>query len=282
MSETASPGKWRDLGARAGVAMLLLPAVVYLIWYGGVGYLALLVVAAGLMALEWCRLIYPENCKSLQTALHALTVLAVILGLMADHIALAIFIGLAGWALSVGLAWKPAAASFPWVWFGVPYLTLPIAALYLLRADPEYGLAAVIWLFVLIWATDTGAYFAGRIIGGPKLAPQFSPKKTWAGLAGGALLAGVASGFVSQFFNLPSGVTLGLLAALAAVISQGGDIFESAAKRRFGVKDSGSILPGHGGILDRVDGLIVAAVFCAALGLARAGFGHAGAGLLVW
>ncbi len=282
MNDTTSPGKWRDLGVRAGAAIALLPVVIFCIWYGGVAYLAMLILAAGLMSNEWCRLIYPERNRSLQTALHGLTVLAVILCLTLGLVATAWLFLVIGWGASVGFAWRSAPDSFPWAWFGMPYIALPMAALYVLRADSQYGLIAVIWLFAVIWSTDTGAYFAGRIFGGPKLAPRFSPKKTWAGLVGGALLAAVASGFITYYSGLPGGGKLAMLAALAAVISQGGDIFESAAKRRFGVKDSGAILPGHGGILDRVDGLIFAAVFCAILGLARGGFANAGAGLLIW
>jgi len=189
---------------------------------------------------------------------------------------------LIGWALSVTLAKRLDGNSLPWALYGLPYIALPIGALYLLRADPGYGLMATVWLFVIISATDTGAYFAGRLIGGPKLAPKLSPKKTWAGLFGGAGIAALTSIGVGYYFNLTSLFVLALVAASVAAFSQVGDIFESAAKRNFGVKDSSNILPGHGGILDRVDGLVFAAVLCAVLGILRAGVEAPGKGLMVW
>jgi phosphatidate cytidylyltransferase len=136
-----------------------------------------------------------------------------------------------------------------------------------LRAAPEGGRETVFWIFLLVWATDIGAYFAGRGIGGPRMAPRISPGKTWAGLAGGMVCAALAG----AGFGLLSGASrLGALAAMSAVlagVSQAGDLAESAVKRRFGVKDSGKIIPGHGGVLDRLDGLLFATTGVGALAL---------------
>ncbi|MFN7177641.1 MAG: phosphatidate cytidylyltransferase, partial [Thermaurantiacus sp.] len=128
----------------------------------------------------------------------------------------------------------------------------------------ELGFQLILWTMALVWATDILAYFAGRAIGGPKLAPRISPKKTWAGLGGGVLAAAAASALIGLAFGWSAPIALLLLAgALLAIVAQGGDLFESWLKRRQGVKDSGRILPGHGGVMDRVDGLVPVALVVA-------------------
>ena len=151
--------------------------------------------------------------------------------------------------------------STAWSWGGVAYVSLTCLSLIQLRS-PELGgsLPLLLYLLVVVWATDIGAYFAGRSIGGPKLAPRISPKKTWAGLAGGIIAAMAVGGILGFFFPFPeSFVQAAWLGALLAIISQMGDLFESWMKRQAGVKDSGNLIPGHGGILDRVDGFTFAA-----------------------
>jgi phosphatidate cytidylyltransferase len=150
-----------------------------------------------------------------------------------------------------------------------------------LRADEALGLTAVFFVFAVVWAADSAAYFAGRAIGGPRLAPAVSPNKTWAGLAGAVLAATIAGLVVAVVAGLP-GLAIALLSAALAVTEQAGDLFESAAKRASGTKDTGSLIPGHGGVLDRVDGLIVAVSVAALLGAWRGGFDQAAAGLLIW
>jgi phosphatidate cytidylyltransferase len=147
---------------------------------------------------------------------------------------------------------------------GVIYVGLPALALVWLRNHVPGGAEHVLWLFLVVWATDIFAYFAGRSIGGAKLAPSISPGKTWAGLYGGMAGAGLTGGVVALAFGAgfwPASV----LAALLAVVAQIGDLFESALKRRAGVKDSGHLIPGHGGLLDRIDGLVFAAPLFAAV-----------------
>lgn len=148
-----------------------------------------------------------------------------------------------------------------WVVAGFLYALLPALALLWLRDRAPQGLELVFWVFIVTWTTDIGAYFAGRAIGGPKLAPSISPNKTWAGLAGGMISAALAGWAWTEYAMLPS--SLIWLAPAFAAAAQGGDLFESWLKRRAGAKDSGSILPGHGGILDRLDGLVVVAVLTA-------------------
>lgn len=153
-----------------------------------------------------------------------------------------------------------------WALAGIVYVALPVAALLWLRHDALWGLATVLWLFATVAAVDTGAYFAGRSIGGPKLAPLISPNKTWAGLGGGIVAAGLC-GLIAAIILGTDILAAVIFSMILAPVSQIGDIAESAVKRYFGVKDSGSILPGHGGILDRIDGLVAAAVFVAAVRL---------------
>jgi len=169
-----------------------------------------------------------------------------------------------------------------WRYFGVVYVSVPPIALVLLREDPVHGIAAIVLVMLMVWAADTLAYFAGRIIGGPKLAPAISPKKTWAGLIGAMAGSALAALAVVKALGLPSPFILVLIAALLAIVEQAGDLFKSAMKRQYGVKDSGSLIPGHGGVIDRVDGLVAVATAAAIIGAFRAGVENAGAGLLVW
>jgi phosphatidate cytidylyltransferase len=155
-----------------------------------------------------------------------------------------------------------------WVALGIVYIGVPVAAILWLRDQDR---ETAFWLLLVVWATDIMAYTAGRLIGGWKLMPQVSPKKTWAGLIGGVIGAAIVGGLVADGLHLA--IDAWLLAAASAVlalVSQAGDLFESAVKRHFHAKDSGALIPGHGGILDRIDGLMAAApaaaVFCLLLG----------------
>lgn len=161
--------------------------------------------------------------------------------------------------------WGPA-------WYIGGFLYAAIAALALLwireRADNADGLRLVLWVFIVVWSVDIGAYFTGRAIGGPKLAPSISPGKTWAGFYGGVASAALLGGAWVLYSEL--NLVLLLLAPLFAAVAQGGDLFESWMKRRAGVKDSGDWLPGHGGVFDRVDGLLPVAILTAIAAMAGA------------
>lgn len=163
-----------------------------------------------------------------------------------------------------------------WLLLGVAYALLPMAALIWLRLDPDVGRATIYWLFVVIWAADTGGYVFGRLIGGPKLAPRISPNKTWAGLLGAVVLAGVAGTGTGLVLDRGSLLPITVASGILGGLGQAGDLAESWLKRRFGRKDSSNLIPGHGGLMDRVDALVVAAVAVAAVSLA------AGEGMLAW
>ena len=156
---------------------------------------------------------------------------------------------------------------FGWQVAGFMYALVPALALLWIRERSPVGLELLLWVFITTWSVDIGAYFAGRTIGGPRLAPAISPNKTWAGLIGGMLAAALFGGLWAWLLQLPS--ILILLAAPFAAAAQGGDLFESWLKRRAGLKDSGDWLPGHGGALDRLDGLIVVAILTAAAMIAE-------------
>jgi len=244
------------LQTRVLSALVLLPVVLGALYAGGLGFALLLALAAVLMAREWDRLTGGAGSGLLgsASALGLLVVLA--LG----------YYGHAGWAL---LALLPVVLvlaglsrldgrSMIWPVLGLFWLGLPCLALLWLRMG-DNGMLAVSWLFLAVWSCDTGAYFAGRSIGGPKLAPRISPKKTWAGLLGGMFLAAAASALLAFVLEQKDVAQFAVLGALLALISQCGDLAESALKRHFDVKDSGALIPGHGGILDRVDGVLLAA-----------------------
>jgi phosphatidate cytidylyltransferase len=280
MSEAPSvaKGKWADLGVRATSALILIPAVLLDIWMGGVWFELFMALLGLLMAHEWTNIVHQRS--SSQFALHAAAVLCAALlpqdvGVLPT---LAIIVGITAIG-SVGNLYPDRDNSL-FAFAGIPYVALPVLALVLLRSDGVWGVHAIMWLMLVVWATDTFAYFAGRIIGGPKLAPVLSPKKTWAGLLGGMAGAALVSAIYAAYF-LPSWAALAGVAAALAIVAQLGDIFESALKRRYDMKDSGDLIPGHGGILDRVDGLVVAGVVAAIIGFARHSSSLA-EGLLLW
>jgi phosphatidate cytidylyltransferase len=270
---------------RIAAAAVLIPLVLAVVWLGGWWFAGLLALAGGLMAREWCAMVHAGSAP--QLALHLLAVLAavVVSGLYGG--AAATLCVAAIWLAAALHAWRTMpgprnGSRLFWAFAGVAYVALPVVALMSLRADPAYGLIAVVWLLVVVWSADTAAYAAGRGIGGPKLAPAISPGKTWAGLVGAAVGAALAGGLVGWLAGLPWLAPVVLIAGLLGVIEQLGDLFESLLKRHHGVKDSGAVIPGHGGMLDRVDGLVAAALAAVVIGLVNSGPQHTAAGLLLW
>lgn len=153
----------------------------------------------------------------------------------------------------------------------IVYSIAALLALLWLRHQPAYGRETIIWILACVWATDIGAYFIGSVAGGAKLAPSISPSKTWSGLVGGMCFSAVVSAACGLVFDAGGTFVLAATGLAIAMVAQGGDLLESAAKRHAGVKDSGRLIPGHGGLLDRIDGLIAVLVFVAAIRLALAG-----------
>ncbi|TXL76721.1 phosphatidate cytidylyltransferase [Vineibacter terrae] len=180
-------------------------------------------------------------------------------------VALATVLMVAEWRRMAGGRRRPG-----WLLFGYAYIALAVLAALWLRHDAQFGLMTFLWLLAAVWATDVFAFFTGRSLGGPRLAPTVSPSKTWSGLAGGVLAAALVS-VAFMAWSAASGLWLALWGALIAIVAQLGDLAESAAKRHFGLKDSGRLIPGHGGILDRVDGLLAGLLFLAAVRLLGGG-----------
>ncbi len=224
---------------------------------GGIAFWLLCVVLGLVMMAEWADLhAAPRDTKRLaQYALSVpLAIMMPVIGAGAGFLALGLLIGAAFFVVIVTRRQGLAA--------GVLYVGLPVMALLVIRRQEE-GVVFTAWALALVWACDIGAYAAGRAIGGPKLAPAISPNKTWAGLGGGVLAASLFALFLHWRYGLALRLTLATPAL--AVLAQGGDLYESWLKRRAGVKDSGTLLPGHGGVLDRLDGLVPVAPAAALL-----------------
>ncbi len=250
-------------------ALVLGPVALAAAWFGSWAFVALVAVAGGLLGWEWTRLVLGRwglggKLLSLVAALTAA------LGLLEPRAGLLLLL-LA--ALLLPWAQRRTDRSVLWLGGGVLYIGLPVLSLVWLR---QVGGETLFCLLLLVWATDIGAYAAGRTIGGPKLIPRISPNKTWAGLLGGMAAAALV-GFVSaRLLHQAAPLALAAFSAGLAVVAQAGDFGESWIKRRFGVKDSSQIIPGHGGVLDRVDGLLTTAPVVAAACLLYGG------GLLQW
>jgi phosphatidate cytidylyltransferase len=245
------------LAIRAGSAVVLAVPVVAIAFVGSPVFEAMVIVAAGVLVWEWCRLcaggswrrVFAVACGAVVAALTAASLVGT---------------GLAVALLAVGAAFVLAMTSGRlWPSVGPLYIGLPCLAFLWLRDDPIYGRDTVLWLLAVVWSVDIGAYAVGRLVGGPKLAPSLSPNKTWAGLLGGLAAAAIAGVAAAALGEVASASLLIAASVAVGAVAQGGDLFESWAKRRFGVKDASRLIPGHGGLLDRVDGLMAASLLSA-------------------
>jgi phosphatidate cytidylyltransferase len=266
----------RNLLMRVAAALVLAPIAIAVAWAGGWLWTGLVTLAAIGLYVEWLMIIgAAQTTRVVAAGIIALGVAGLCLALGRLDLALAVLmLGLAGVALlSTQLR--------GWAATGFCYAAAAELASVLARLDATAGFVALIMVLLIVWVTDIGGYFAGRGLGGPKLWPRVSPKKTWAGAIGGFIASlAIAAGFASFGFGKMG--PLLLLGAALSIASQLGDLFESAVKRRFGVKDSSHIIPGHGGLLDRLDGFVAAIVLAALIGLLRGGVDGAGRGLMVW
>ena len=265
----AAPG--RELLARvvSAVALALIALVGAL--FGGWAAATVIAIVLAIVHLEWANV--TDHSPWPTAVFTAGLVIAIAMFTMGLHV---------GGLTIVALAILAAAATWDvWRPLGVLYTSLLGFGLLALRLSPDAGLAAVLFVLAVVTATDTGAFFVGRRIGGAKLWPRVSPNKTWAGAIGG-LIAGVIAGFVAlALLGVPVSPPLAAIAVVLSIAAEAGDLFESFVKRQFGAKDSGRLLPGHGGLMDRVDGLAVAAGLAAMIGWFHAG-ADIGRGLLAW
>ena len=228
--------RWRDLGLRARWALLLASVALIGVWLGGIAFVLLVAAVTFGLTVEWVQM---WRGPSQGTGVEARARLILALGL--------------------------------------GYIAVAAASLLWLRADPRAGLANTVFVLAVVWLSDIGAYLVGRAVGGAKLAPRISPGKTVAGAVGGLIAALLAGAVVAVLLPRPTFVINAAIAAIVlGVVAQAGDLLESFAKRHFGVKDSGRLIPGHGGLLDRLDALLAVAPVAALLALAQ------GRGVVLW
>jgi phosphatidate cytidylyltransferase len=264
-----------DLRMRVASSAVMVVLAIAAVAVGGWPFVLFWTAAAVIIAWEWTSIVAGDARLALAGAVAALIAAAAAAG---SGAALGALGALAAGALAVAAL---APRQRLWSAAGVLYAGILVLAPTLLRQDAVHGAAALFFLFAAVWATDILGYFVGRAVGGPRLALRISPKKTWAGAIGGALGA-IAAGVVFAALSGYSIVGSGSMAFILSLVSQGGDLFESAVKRRFGVKDASHVIPGHGGLMDRLDGFIAAVGVAVLIGILRAGPGEAAQGLLLW
>ena len=253
---------WSNLGLRVASAVVLVPAALAAAWFGGWPYLVLIAIGVALLAIEWGGMSAPVAPTRVAAAVAAAVLAAVFIGYRGDFIwawgAILLTAGAAA-VVARGIAERPADTAY-----GVLYIAPAALCLVWLR-QTDQGHWWTIMLFAATWAADIGAFAVGSTLKGPKLWPRFSPNKTWSGFIGGLAAATAVGALMAALpafrLNLVAAALIGLSVGLATMA---GDLWESAIKRRFGVKDSGDLIPGHGGLLDRVDGLMFAVVVMAA------------------
>jgi len=272
----ATKGRHSNLLMRVLAAVVLVPVAVGAAYAGGPFWMALATLGAAGLFIEWQMLVNGAQTPVLAAGVFALVMLAAALNLHDVGMAL-IMIGagiLATGAFTTQEArlWAPA---------GMIYAGSALFAAILIRQDTERGFAALMFVLLIVWLTDILGYFAGRGFGGPKLWVRVSPNKTWAG-AIGSTLGSLVFAIVYGWLGFGDAVALAILGVALSVVAQLGDLLESAVKRHFGVKDSSHLIPGHGGLLDRLDGLVAAMVAAALIGAVRSGTDAVGHGLLIW
>jgi phosphatidate cytidylyltransferase len=259
-SSDARPGA-SELRLRIISALVLAAGVLLTTWWGGWPFRLVWALVAGLVAYEWLAIVSRRNA-----APGGIGVALAGLALGFAPVSAAALAGVAALAALLGAVLTPLVSDRRLLEAcGVAYALAFALIAPALRGVPELGLALIIWSFAVVWLTDIAAYFTGRRLGGPKLMPSVSPKKTWSGALGGALagtLGGLAIWWLVPVAANPVGPGTAIAGSLfASVVSQAGDLFESAIKRRFGAKDSSRLIPGHGGFLDRLDGYWAVLVF---------------------
>lgn len=270
-----SPAKrfnWKNLRVRVLSAAVLVPTVVSAVWFGGVWFLALVAVCVALLAREWGMMSAPRAPKGVALAIGAAALVAVVAAFQGHYYLM--WPLLAAGALLAALIARGAVERRVDAAYGVIYIAPACIALVWLR-ELDAGLSWTLLLFAVTWFADIFAFVVGSILKGPKLWPKFSPNKTWSGFFGGLAAASVAAVGIDALSGLapalpdmnltwPVAAAIGFLGGLSTMM---GDLWESMLKRRFGVKDSGDLIPGHGGLLDRVDGLMFAAIVIAGVRL---------------
>jgi len=259
-------------------AAVLAPLALVAAYIGGLPFALFWGVAALVVLWEWMTLVVGPNYRLLMLSCAAALVVADFLAWLGRPITALLMIGLGGLA---GAIFAPNERRL-WVLAGTGYAGGMALAPIFLRADAGFGFAAILLLFAVVWTTDVLGYFAGRAFGGPKLWPAVSPKKTWSGAIAGAIGAVVVALLIAAKFGSFDRIAIIAVALVLSIVAQAGDLFESWVKRKFDAKDSSRIIPGHGGVMDRLDGFWAAAVAGCIIGVLRGGFDEPARGVLVW
>jgi phosphatidate cytidylyltransferase len=274
---TAAKSTSRNLLLRVVSSAVLAPVAIGAAYLGGWTFALFWTAAAIAVWWEWTRLVHPAGHQgALITGCCA--ILIQVLLLMNERADVALMIAALG-ALGAAII---SARNAVWTAGGVVYASLLLIAPVMIRGDDLTGFFAIVFVFAVVWATDIVAYFTGRAIGGPKLAPSISPNKTWSGAIGGIIGAILAAAAVVMPSNPGTGLAIALIAAALSVVSQAGDLFESRLKRIFNAKDSSTLIPGHGGVMDRLDGFATAVVVALVIGAVRGGWDLPAQGLIGW
>ena len=283
--QAGPPSDRQNFFRRTASALVLAPLAIGAAFAGGWTFAAACTVTAALVLWEWSILVSrAADWRILAPGVPVLCAAAVLAQGNSPGMAIAaVALGAVGAAVATGVGpgRRPARSVF-WATAGVLYAGIVLISPIVLRSDPQMGFAALAFLFATVWATDIFAYLTGRRLGGPLLAPRLSPKKTWSGAIGG-LAGGVVAGALVAYASAGTyPVAAGVLALILSIAAQGGDLLESSVKRRFGAKDTSALIPGHGGVMDRVDGFLVAALIAVVIGALRFGAAASARGLLLW
>jgi len=266
-----------DLWPRVAAAVAMGTVAVAATWIGGFLFAAFWWLASIVVLWEWQRLVGGERLIVARVVAGAVALALAALSALHDSIAGVVAALILG-AAAVG--WIAGGRQGIWAAAGVLYAGALVASVGLLRVSPSFGMASILWLFAVVWGADIAAYFAGRLIGGPRLWPRVSPGKTWAGAIVGAFAGAVLGLMLAAWTNrLAALFWLGLA---TAIVSELGDLFESALKRRFGVKDSSGLIPGHGGLMDRLDAFTSASFFAAVVAILHPKGDYIASGLFQW
>jgi phosphatidate cytidylyltransferase len=267
-----------NLVLRIASAVVLAPVALGAAYVGNWPFALFWAVAAIAVLWEWIALVAGPGHKLMFSACGSALAVAALVEWHHRPIAALLLIGLGAIAAAI---FAPRGRRL-WITAGIGYAGVMLLAPMLLRDDPDHGLFAIVLLFAVVWATDILAYFAGRTFGGPKLCPAISPKKTWSGAIAGALGAMIVGVLVARFFGAFNATAIAVIALVLSVVSQMGDLLESWVKRQFHAKDASHLIPGHGGVMDRLDGFWAAALVACLIGVLRGGFDAPALGLLIW
>ena len=267
-----------NLLLRVVSAAVLAPLALVAAYIGGLPFALFWGIAALVVLWEWMTLVVGPNCRLLVLSCAAAIAVADFLAWLGRPVTALFMVGLGALA---GAIFAPSERRL-WVIAGAGYAGGMVLAPVFLRADAGFGFAVILLFFAIVWTTDVLGYFAGRAFGGPKLWPAVSPKKTWSGAIAGTVGAVAVALLVAAQFGSFDRIAIIAVALLLSIMAQAGDLFESWVKRRFDAKDSSHIIPGHGGVMDRLDGFWAAAVVGCVVGLLRGGFDEPARGVLIW